>query len=73
MPGVGLEPTRLTAHDLKSWAATNYAIRAYLQFFHILFQFRIKNKRLRLRKRFYMGEVWAGFEPAIHGFADRGV
>gem|GEM_PF-3421474 len=31
MPGVGLEPTRLTAQHLKCCAATNYAIRA---FFH---------------------------------------
>ena len=28
MPGVGVEPTCLTAVDLKSTAATNYATRA---------------------------------------------
>lgn len=32
VPGAGLEPARLTAHDLKSWASTNSAIRAYLKY-----------------------------------------
>src|SRR3989344_6389950 len=31
VPGVGLEPTLLTEHDLKSCAATNYATRANLE------------------------------------------
>ncbi len=72
LPGVGLEPTRITPADFKSAASANSATPALADDI-LLLLINIFNQRQE-QKNSVMGEnleATTGFEPVNSGFADR--